>query len=93
MPSGGPEWRGPETQKDALQQAICHLREAANSLKVAGIHDLAQKLACEADRLQKEASQAMEKDELCRTVRKLDEEIGRLRNEMNELRRRIDERR
>jgi polyhydroxyalkanoate synthesis regulator phasin len=78
---------------DHLQKAIHHLRNAVGELKAAGIHDFAEKLCQEADRLQREAGPAIEKDELCRTINKLNEEMGRLRNEMNELRRRIDERR
>ena len=94
MPMGpGPERQGPEPRIDHLQKAIRHINEAVGELKAAGIHDLAMKFAHEADRLQKEIGPAMEKDELCRTVRKLREEVGRLRDEMNELRRRIDERR
>ena len=94
MPMGpGPERQGPEPQMDHLQKAIRHINEAVGELKAAGIHDLAEKLARETDRLQKEAGPAMEKDELCRAVRKLGEEIGQLRNEMNEMRRRIDDRR
>jgi hypothetical protein len=78
---------------DHLQKATHLMRDAVGELKAAGIHDFAEKLAQEADRLQREAGPGMEKDELCRTVRKLGEEVGRLREEMNELRRRIDSRR
>jgi hypothetical protein len=78
---------------DHLQKAIDHINGAVGELKAAGIHDLAEKLAHETDWLQKEASPSMEKEDLCRMVRKLGEEMGRLRDEMNELRRRIDERR
>ena len=94
MPMGpGPDRPGPESRMDHLQKAIHHLRNAAGELKAAGIHDFAEKLAQEADRLQREARPGIEKDELCRTVRKLDEEMSRLREEMKELRRRIDGRR
>jgi hypothetical protein len=94
MPMGsGPDRPGPESRMDHLQKAIHHIRNAVGELKAAGIHDFAEKLVQEADRLQREAGPGMEKDELCRTVRKLEEEMGRLREEMNELRRRIDGRR
>ena len=94
MPMGsGPESPGPGPRMEHLQKAIRNIREAVGELKAAGIHDFAEKLAREADRLQEEAGPGMEKDELCHTVRKLGEEMGRLRDEMNELRRRIDERR
>ncbi len=94
MPMGpGPGGPGPEPRVEQLQRALHHLREAVGALHAAGIHELAEKLAQEAQRLEREARPAVEKEEILRIVHKLGEEIERLHNEMNELRRRIDERR
>jgi uncharacterized protein YqeY len=89
----GSESHGPGPRVEHLQKAIRNIRDAVGELKAAGIPDVAEKLAHEADRLQETAGPGMEKDELCRMVRQLSEELGRLRSEMTELRRRIDERR
>ena len=106
--AGGPQRDRAIAELEDAGRRIKHLRIAAEHLHEAGVHDLADQLAEQAADMEREAGKAKRRlaeengprpspdhrgePDLIGQIKGLREEVGRLRNELNELRRYVKER-
>jgi len=89
-PHHGPP-RDPERRAHILNAAAKHMFKAAERLHEAEVHELAENLAREAERVREEAQKRTNVKEACEIIGGLKHEISQLRHDVNRLRDQVNE--
>jgi len=88
-----PRRRRVAAPKDGVVAKVRHLREAARHLRAAGHAELAERILGEAAKLEAEARHNAESKELLQLLRSLRQQVGKLREDVRDLKVRLDDRR